>query len=329
MSDLTDVSTWRLSTPGGIKYRLKEGKPTGSIGEQVELEEVYIIQASDYMAFVAESFPSSEWVDGTWIFQSGRSCPGFNGALTRTVSFASLDPTKPCDPQGNDPDAPEGTYCQFLELTISYATKSEDAGSGGSGDPNNPETYLEVSADASASFFAIKADGTDAEFQYNVDYNVMDDDGTANPIAIGEWGPAIDVDLPTSKVEAATEWNVRFPNFQWRYLPNLMTIARPMLGSINSATMTLFGNAPAGTILFTGISVRKTWQVQQSSGSDHSLTMMAQVDMKFSEKAVTNAGSSAILGHNYFYRPETNTYDLLHIKGAPVYKSKDLNTLWV
>lgn len=327
MSDLTDVSTWRLQTAGGIKYRLKEGKPTGSFGEQVESEEIYLIQAGDLMPFIAESFASSDWVDGAWNFQAGRSCPGLAGAMTRTVAYKSLDSSKPCDPYGVDPDAPEGTYCPFLELTISYATKSEDAGSSGSGDPNNPETYLEVSADAGVEFLMMKSSGNHAQYTASTTHQGLD--ATGNVATINPEDPETpqEPDLPSAKLRPTTEWTVRFPNFPWVYLSNLLAIARPKLGTINSTAMSILGNAAIGTVLFTGMSVRKQWQVQ-SSGSGNQLTIMAQVELKFSEKTATNSGSDTILGHNYFYRPELNCFDLLYINNQPVYKSSNLNTLW-
>ena len=60
MSINVSPATWNLATTGGIHYSLKEGYPTGTIGEGVDIEEVIIIQASDFEAFIYESFTGVE-----------------------------------------------------------------------------------------------------------------------------------------------------------------------------------------------------------------------------------------------------------------------------
>ncbi|MCK5632679.1 hypothetical protein KAH94_02950, partial [bacterium] len=63
MSINVHPSNWRLRTTGGIRYKLLEGFPKGTFeAENGKITEQYVIQSSDLIPFVLESFaPMVEW----------------------------------------------------------------------------------------------------------------------------------------------------------------------------------------------------------------------------------------------------------------------------
>ena len=304
MSINVDASQWRLQTDGGIPYKLKEGSPSGSFGDDSAITEIYIIRASDLQAFIYESTSTLvSWPGGIYGIGAGRAFPGIAGLLTTDISFKPLESSKPCDPWGIDSGAPDGTYCPYLELTIKYSTLPGEGGSGV--DPNDPETILEVTADTSVSILQMAASSSN----WNPSGTTLE--------------PPEDPNIPAGKLEAQTEWTISYPKFPWQILGDVMLNVRQCLGHVNSVIMPILGNAAAETILFSGLSVRR----QLMAGAD-GFESGAQVTLKLTEKNVKNDDSSEELGHNHFYRPEKGEYQLLLINGNRVYKSIDLNIMW-
>jgi len=312
MSINVDPSTWNLSTAGGLKYKLKEGYPTGTVGDGLEVQEVIIIQASDLEDFIAESFTAVElWPGGFYGITNGRSCPGFTGAMTKSIGFKPFEPGKPWSVTGDTSD----TYAQFLELDIKYGATFEQADPSSLGD--DLETYLEVSADMGVEFLQMKA-AHGAKFVASVAHTKAD--GTTS-VAVGEQEDPSEPNVPASKLQPHTEWTVRFPKFPWEALSYIMTNVRIGLGRVNSLAMPVFGGAVAETILFTGISIRAQLQFSETKWK-----RMAQVELKFSEKHIYE--NSVHKGHNHIYRPYPGTYDRLLINDESIYQEYNLNTMW-
>jgi len=298
MSVNEDPSTWRLIT-GDVPYKLINGFPTGTINEETgQVEEKYIIQASDLRAFIAISFPLGIALDQENIYLTpNRRYPGSVAFVTQSVRWESLDSSKPCDPYGADPGAPVGTYCPFLTLTITYVTgKKQD-------DENDATTLLEVSADASGEFLMYPIRGL-AKW------------GAAN-------GPAAQgAQLPASKLVPTTQWTVRWPRINRVFLPRIITAMRNRIGTVNNAAMPMFLNAAAETILFAGYSYREdyTWREGWEDTP-------ASIDLKFVEKRVVQGAD--VVGHNHFFREETGEFVKLFMPGGGlVYHSSNLNNIF-
>jgi len=309
MSIYVDPNTWNLSTAGGLKYKLKEGYPTGTVGEGIDVEEAIIIQASDFEAFILESFTAVEmWPGGIYNVSPGRSCPGFPGAMTKSIGFKPFEPGKPWSATGSTSD----TYAQFLELTLRYGPASFEGT-----DPDELETYLEVSADMGVEFLQMKA-AHGAKFIASVEHTKADG---STLVTVGEEEDPSEPNIPASKLQPHTEWTVRYPKFPWDSLGYIMTTVRAGLGKVNSLAMPIFGGAVYETILFTGISIRAQLQFSSTEWK-----RMAQVELKFAEKHIYER--EVHKGHNHFYRPDINTYDRLLINDESAYQEYDLNSMW-
>lgn len=299
MSIHEDPSTWRLHTAGGIPYKLVDGNPTGSFDEEnAEVTEKYIIQASNLQAFVKESFPPMIVWDGRFSFESKRPYPGLSTLVTQRVSFEPLEPGKPCDPYRIDPGAPEGTYAEFLRLTISYATQKQN-----DVDPDDPETFLEVSADAAGEFLMLPADNANAKWSTDLE-------------------PVTGLNVPLGQMIPQTDWTVRWPQLPAAYLPTVLGRIRAVMGRVNGDVMTLLHNAEVETVLCMGYSFRE----QDSWRADLDGRPPVELEVKFLEKSLPG---EVPIGHNHFYRQDTGEYDTLLMSGEKVYGISVMDNLFV
>jgi len=305
MSIYADTSEWRLSTNDGIPYKLLDGYPRGSYGEEnATAEERYIIRASDLTAFVLESFPPMvTWEGTTLAFSSRRAMPGMDNLITRSISYEPLGQGKPCDPHDVDPGAPDKAYTKFVIVTIQYTTGKRAS------DANDPETFLEISAGAAGEFLMLPMRGA-----WTLHPGPNDQVQGANA-TFGQVIPEI-------------TWTVRWPQVPRAFLEMLVTTMRPLLGHVNTAAMPLLQQAPAGTILFMGFSFREqhTWR----NGLMDSPPV--EIEMIFNEKHLAIEG--AVIGHNHFWREETGRFEQLFVGveagagGRLVYPMADLNTMF-
>ena len=333
MSVHIDASTWRLQTAGGIPYKLKDGSPSGSFGidNEIQLAETIIIRASDLMAFVAECIPYMDsWGDKAMSFEPGRGFPGVAGTTVKNVKFKSLVSSKPCDPLGQDSDAPDGTYCDFLELDVSYEPLAIDYSSG-TPNPSNPETWLNVSANVGGELLTYKAR---SGVKYIASHEYTDATSKVE-YAAGAEVPLTDMnDIPATKLLPTVEWNVSYPKVNWTKLPTILRMTRYLLGSVNSAVVPLFDNAAAETLLFMGVSIKKQFLVQSSTSGGYQLGATLQLDLKFIEKTITYATdpsmseSDAAKGHNHSYRHEYGWFDRIKIDGNDPYPQRNHNIMF-
>jgi len=297
MSIYADPSTWRLRTTGGIRYKLVEG-PTGSFNAQgdAEFSETYIIQASDLLDFVNESFPLPLLSGDQINWRANRLMPGSKAIYTMDISYTGLVDGKPLDPFGADPTTPSDTYCNFLKLSIKYKPGSEK-------DDSNPETFLSVSARASAEYLTLGNRG-----------NAKWDDGSA----------LRDPNVPISQTIAETEWTVSWPRVPNDVIPILFNRCRPYMGCVNSTTMAIVNNAPAESLLFTGMSFSEEFN---ASGYTTLERKCGQVSVSFLEKRIAAVGGP--YGHNHFYNPATNRYQrVIKVGGGYVYQLANLAAMF-
>ena len=300
----TDVSTWRWMTPGGIPYRWKEGS-TGSVSlENASLTGIYIIRSHDLLAFVTEVFPVPIVFGGILIRASTINFPGFPALRAKGVSWKALVDGLPIDPFNNDPGAPDGTYCPFLEVTITFGTvPSNDQDSS---DPLDPYTFLEISSHTSVDILTTNVRG-------NLEW--VDDTGVRENVK--------EVDVNNPLIEVNTEWNVSWSQipFAW-YNAVMLPKLRDLKGNVNDAIMPAFHNAPIETILFAGYSARcsHTWRAGYAGASP------VTVDFTFVEKNFEDSAGVQVT-HNHMYRPGVG-YEKLELDANPIYKLGDLNSMF-
>ncbi|MEE9592521.1 MAG: hypothetical protein V3W28_02950, partial [Thermoplasmata archaeon] len=153
MSLNVPYTSWGLRTGGGIRYKLLEGSPKGSFGpEEATATEEYVIRAQDLLSFAIESFPVPFELAATGLFYPlRRRFPGLASLVTKKVDWEPWEAGLPCDPFGFDSGAPAGTHGPFVKVTVEYGTMSENDEER---DPDDPQTFLEISANASGEFLS-------------------------------------------------------------------------------------------------------------------------------------------------------------------------------
>jgi hypothetical protein len=120
------------------------------------------------------------------------------------------------------------------------------------------------------------------------------------------------------------DWDLGWPRVPYQYWTNtLIGKIRDTLGKVNDADMPIFANAPRGTILFTGYSLRKSysWRSGMTYQSPFNL------NMKFQEKRIVDA-DGITRGHNDFWRPGYGWRYLTHKDGSPIYQYEDLSNIF-
>ena len=302
MSFDPDPKTWGLSA-GGIKYRLMNGYPKGSIDEETgQIEEKYIIHSSDLVKFLGLSFPLGIDLDEeTYIISPNRRFPGAPAFATTTVSFEPFEDSLPADPYNIDPDAPDATYGKFMFVTISYVTGKQQE------DENNAITLLEVSADSTAEFLTVPVRGK----------STWGD--SSSPSKREEVKGAL---TNVTKLIPETQWDVTWPQVQRSFLPTIIGALRNRIGQVNSKKMSMLHNAVKETVMLVGFSYREdfTWR-------DGLVNTPATITMKFLEKH-TKQGK-VVIGHNHFIQDESGKFmKLWNPYGSPIYALTDLNNLF-
>lgn len=310
MSVNKDPSTWRLTTLGGIPTKILAR--TGSFSdEDSSLTETYIIQASQLLNFVTESFPSPVVFNGIVQYPIRRKCPGLPTLSTMRISWEGLSgDAKPCDPFSVDPSAPSGTYEQFLKVTVEYGTSpGNDISMPDSGDPR---TFLEINANATGEFITTPPSG-----------KAVWDPATKRP---GDPGDdtlrerQIPQVVPTSEVEWSVRWSQIPSSF---YTDSLAATLRSKLGHVNNGTMSLLLDAPEDTILFAAYSASQqfTWR------SGFVGKPPIQLEMKFIEKNFIDTGGVQVT-HQHYYRPGYGFRKLLVDGTNPSYPQADLDAIF-
>jgi len=298
-----DPSSWRRRTEGGIPYKLMEGFPKGRIADgSAEAREEIIIQESDLVDFITESHYRTVVLPGNIVsYQAARECPGFSGLYTDNIEFEPFIPGKPGDPFKQDTGAPDGTYGEFIKLSITY-TPIEQGGGGGGGGGDDPTSFLDVSTDIGAESIVPEAATSD---MYRVSSQKWTDPNDPQHVyAIGAMIPLKDFNVGINKLQPQTEWSVNWPHVSRDSLVVLQNRMRICSGRINSVAMSLFNGAEPGTILFMGGATRTEYVWV---GADQQPPV--SLSMKFIEKRVVEDG--IVKGHNYTYIPDVGKFELI------------------
>ncbi len=306
MSIYLNPSTWRLTTAGGIKYKLFEDTPTGSFTRDAAgIQEKIIIQASDFDAFLNESFPDSIlYPQDVYESPDPRVCPHHDKLFTKKVDLELFPKTLPGDPFGVDSGAPDKTHSEFLLLTIDY----EPLPSGGKDWPSEGGQIdygtVEISSELGGQFMMVPC-------SEKVNF------GTSP----GDMQPAKSPTVKIPLVIPLTQWNVHYPRITRDIVIAKYPTIRSCLGHVNSGVIPLFMSAAAETVIFMGCSLKatKTWK-------DTAKTPM-EATLKFSEKHVV-ADDGTVKGWNHEYNPETGSWQKAFLNGNPVYKLDTLTSVF-
>lgn len=298
-----DPSTWRLRTGGtGVPYRILA--MSGEFDpENASASMELLIPASKLTQFAIEMFPQVIYnTNGFPLYMSFGKIYGTN-LYAQKISWKAHVDGKPIDPFGVDPTAPSGTYGENCSVTVDFKTYNEQDQS----DPDQPETFLEVSCTGGGHFIHTDAPGA----QWKLDEN------TVEPV---EKDRAVDPNIPMGMSVPTTDWDLAWPRVPYTYWTNtLIAKIRAALGQVNSAAMPIFANAPRGTILFSGYSFRRSYSWR--SGTTYQSPI--NLNMKFQEKRVVDSGGT-VRGHNDFWKPGVGWRYLTHKDGSPVYRYTNL-----
>lgn len=300
-------ASWRRQTAGGIPYLLRNGFPTMSVDEQgAKAVEEYVIRASDIEGFTSESLPAPIVFLGSVIRPPRRHMPGASILRTKTLSYKPLTATRPGDPTSYDSGAPTNTYDDYYIVTINYETQTQDS-TDDEENPNDPTTFLEHSVTTGGQHMSVppnKCETTDADL-------ATAGPGNAEP-HVDAFGPIVKT-IPT--IEHALKWK-SVTNPPWSTI-------RDLLGHVNNATLSLFFDAPHGTVMFMGVSGTQAylWNGFSTGVQPWELTF------KFSERHIRENGSS--YGWNWVYVPKHGTWrKLLRANGETLYEESDFLQLF-
>lgn len=301
-----DPTTWRLQTGGtGVPYRIVG--MSGEFGpEEAAAQMELLVPANKLVQFALEMFPQITYSGAFPVYPSYGKIYGTN-LYAQRISWKGHVDGKPVDPFGVDPGAPEDTYQKVCSVTIDFKTMNDQTES----DPAQPETFLEVSCTGGGHFIHTDSPGA----IWKVDENTAeadDKDKIVNP------------DIPLGMTVPTTDWDLSWPRVPYTYWTGtLLSRMRAALGRVNSAAMPIFANAPRGTILFIGYSVKRTY----SWRSGVTYQSPYNINMKFQEKRVAD-GSGTVRGHNDFWKPGVGWRWLTHKNGDPIYKFYDLTSIF-
>lgn len=301
-----DPTTWRLQTGGtGVPYRIVGMSGTfepESASANMEL----LVPANKLVQFATEMFPAARYdAFGFPIFPSFGRIHG-TPLFSRKISWKAHVDGKPVDPFGIDPSAPEGTYQDTVLCSVDFETMSEQDES-----TQDPETFLEISCTGGGHFIHTGAPGA----QWWVDESTEEaNDGLK----------AVGPEIPLGMSVPTVDWDLSWPRVPYTYWTNvLIAKIRAALGQVNSVAMPIFANAPRGTILFVGYTLRKsyTWRAGVTTQQPFNLAM------KFQEKRVVDA-DGIVRGHNDFWKPGIGWRYLKHKDGSPVYRYSNLTGIF-
>lgn len=304
-SNFEDPTEWRLKTRGNIPYKLVQvnldyetTRASGSLD--------IIIMTSDLKDFLEEILPEPKQVSNIYIPQYEY----FGDTLLAVVrvSVKSFSSDMPIDPFGDDEDAPEGTYYPTLALTLELAVPPD-----GELDADKPETFLEISSDASGDF--IHSGGESAAETVDVDSLGRPVDG-AEKVKIRN--PNVPLTVLCPQVNWSVKWkSIPFDNYKDVLVPRL----EAALGKVNKEPFAPLTVTTKETLLMLAYSYERcyTWRARYTDKP------MVDLSMKFLEKRVVWDGKPH--GHNSFWIPGTGWRYVL-MGGKPTFESYDFNRLF-
>jgi hypothetical protein len=306
MSDYLNPSTWRLSaedrsplnTRGPVPYRLLESSGQFD-AENSQITETYLIPGNRLSDFINDTFPEPITVGSPATafvrVPSTRPMPGLPSLTAKSLNYKNHISGKPIDPFDVDPNAPTGTYHPIVEVTITYGVSPLNDTD--ESDFTDPRTFLEIDGSASGDFIAL-------------------------PSKTGRWesdnAPVTEPTITSTQITPTTDWTVNWHRCPYDFFEDTLIFKlRRCIGHVNDTPMEILRDAADSTILFTGYTFKEshTWRSGLVGKPPLNITC------KFLEKSIPvkvsdGAGGlvDAVLGHNNFFRKDTNRWDLLYFR---------------
>lgn len=302
-----DPSTWRLQTGGtGTRYKIIGMSGTFE-AESAAAQLNVLIPANKLMTFATEMFPAAViGLDGFPTYPSPGKVYG-TPLYAQRISWRGHVDGLPVDPFGIDSSAPDGTYQSVVSCDVDFVTMNEQDQS----DPEQPETFLEVSCTGGGHFIHSDAPGGKWKQTETTDVTAPETSAVEPNVPMGMSVPTVD-------------WDLNWPRVPYTYWTGTMIgKIRAALGRVNDDVMSIFANAPRGTILFVGYTLKKSYTWRSGNSYQQPFTL----GMKFQEKRVVDEAGN-IRGHNDFWRPGYGWRFLTHKDGTPVYRYHDLTKVF-
>lgn len=301
-SHFDDPEQWRLKTKKGIRFKLV----TVDLNYQTTRAEgsiEIIIATADLQKFLEEILPPPKKYKNIYIPQYTRFS---NTTLAVTsVGVRSFDDGMPIDPFSADKNAPDGTYYPTLTLVLGLAVPPD-----GDQDPDKPESYLEISSDASGDFIHTPP--------ANMEYQDVDSDGKGQGNKEKVRNPLVPHAILCPQVTWNVKWkNVPFDSYQKTYVGRLESA----LGKCNSEPFKPL------SVTYKEVLLLLTYSIERSYTWREKFTDIPMVDitMKFLEKKIIWEGKPH--GHNSQWIPGTGWRRLL-MDGKPTFETSDFNEIF-
>ncbi len=252
MSVNTDNSLWRLATRDGTKVKLL--KRSGSISrDSGTAVEEYILRSEDLMDFLITAIPKPVVAFGGVQYLARASFYGLPSLIVDEVKFESVTDSKPIDPFGSDPNAPGGTYEDYIKAIVTYRPRNHSNASADS-DPSDPLSFLQVDCEVTGSMECENLDGH--YYTYKSNYSTIKDEWELDNSSKGEIKTP---DIPHTVISPVKTWHVTWPHVPYEFFYNTLA---PKLdaaqGTVNSKSVEIFhGTKLPHTMLFTGYSTKE------------------------------------------------------------------------
>ena len=330
-------SEWRRVTnnsaipiAGSIRYKLKEGGPVIEASDDgTTARETYIIRSTDVPTFYRISFPPPIFLNGRAVQLPRRRMPGAPFLMTKRVTFKPFTEAKPGDPLRVDTGAVAGTYSDWYEAEIEYASGA-------------PEDYFERSFTSGAQFLAIppsktQLEGKDADGKGPDESATKEDSGyrrvthsDGTQYCVDGYGmPSADLTLcppESTPAESIKENQDKRSAIAWLFPTIEYTLKRKYvldpgfnalfqsLGKVNSDPIRYFQWAKPETVLFSGISGYQTYVWDGATSYAQPWT----VELKFTQQIKQDGRRT--YGWNHVYNPESGEWEeISRPNGKPLY----------
>ena len=310
---VTPSTEWRITSPGGIKYRFE--KQTGTFSyENAEVTAVFIIDSYNLLALVTEMFPGAIILGGSFYYPQPPGVAGLSTLIPKKLDYEGLTEGGPTDPFGADSGAPAGTYEPYLRVTVTFGPRPENSAQQ---NPGNPETFLEVSLNAGGRFLSSPLPGGKASGTAGTSEWVTAGDDAADDTKVNE------ANIGFTVTETIVEWSVKWPRIPYAFWDStLIGRLRDMLGKVNSSSIGVLRNAPANTILFLSFSATQNFTWRDGFVGTPPLTL----SMNFVEKNFKSSKGIAVT-HQHMYRPGFG-WRKIKINDEFLFETANLNSIW-
>ena len=318
---LEDPSQWRLRTNGGIPYKLKSLE--GSFEhEKAELNVNMLVASNRLFHLMAEMFPPPVSYKDITIPQYAKY--GTTNLGVKRVRFKSFDPELPIDPFNLDGSAPANTYFPVLELDIEVGSTPF-----GSKRPDDPFTFLEISAEASGEFIHSPPTNTAGQ---DIEQTT---DPVQGPQSFGPFAkgrvtkkgkpkPIRTPYVPHTVLVPQTTWSVGWKRIPFKvFRDKIRGRLETILGTVNSEPFVILYATWPETLLFVGYSYKYSFTWRDGYVDEPFIDL----DLKFLEKRVLWSGF--VRGHQDVWQPGKGWVRLVFDRtNRPTYDAADFNILF-